>query len=46
MSKKHNPEMIAAWARENGVFGYEHYDLNIEKAKEENLLKRKDLTKP
>jgi len=26
MSKKHKPEMIAAWARENGVFGYEHYD--------------------
>ena len=25
-SNKHKPEMIAAWAKENGVFGYEMYD--------------------
>ena len=24
--KKHKPEMIAAWAKENGIFGYEMYD--------------------
>ena len=24
--KKHSPEMIAAWAKENGIRGYEHYD--------------------
>ena len=24
--KKHRPEMIAAWARENGIRGYEQYD--------------------
>ena len=23
---KHKPEMIAAWARENGIRGYEQYD--------------------
>tara|TARA_B100000459_G_scaffold142740_1_gene103630 strand:+ start:542 stop:709 length:168 start_codon:yes stop_codon:yes gene_type:complete len=23
---KHRPEMIAAWARENGIRGFEHYD--------------------
>ena len=23
---KHKPEMIAAWAKENGIFGYEMYD--------------------
>ena len=26
MSKKHKPEMIAAWAIENGIRGYEMYD--------------------
>ena len=25
-SNKHKPEMIAAWARENGIRGYEMYD--------------------
>tara|TARA_B100000131_G_scaffold56233_1_gene51503 strand:+ start:402 stop:572 length:171 start_codon:yes stop_codon:yes gene_type:complete len=25
-SSKHKPEMIAAWAKENGIFGYEMYD--------------------
>ena len=25
-SNKHKPEMIAAWAKENGVLGYEMYD--------------------
>jgi hypothetical protein len=24
--KKHRPEMIAAWAKENGIRGYEQYD--------------------
>ena len=24
--RKHTPEMIAAWARENGIRGFEHYD--------------------
>jgi len=24
--KKHKPEMIAAWAKENGIYGYEMYD--------------------
>ena len=24
--KAHRPEMIAAWAKENGIFGYEMYD--------------------
>ena len=23
---KNKPEMIAAWAKENGIFGYEMYD--------------------
>ena len=23
---KHRPEMIAAWAKENCIRGYEHYD--------------------
>ena len=25
-SSKHKPEMIAAWAKENGIRGYEMYD--------------------
>ena len=25
-SSKHKPGMLAAWARENGIRGYEHYD--------------------
>ena len=25
-STKHKPEMIAAWAKENGIRGYEMYD--------------------
>tara|TARA_B100001989_G_C24477757_1_gene432752 strand:- start:3 stop:173 length:171 start_codon:yes stop_codon:yes gene_type:complete len=25
-SSKHKPEMIAAWAKENGISGYEMYD--------------------
>ena len=24
--KKHKLDMIAAWAKENGIRGYEHYD--------------------
>ena len=24
--KKHRPEMIAAWAKENGIRGFEQYD--------------------
>ncbi len=24
--KAHKPEMIAQWAKENGIRGYEHYD--------------------
>jgi len=24
--KKHRPEIIAAWAKENGIRGYEQYD--------------------
>ena len=25
-SRKHKPEMIAAWAKDNGIRGYEMYD--------------------
>ena len=25
-SSKHKPEMIAAWAKDNGIRGYEMYD--------------------
>tara|TARA_X000000950_G_scaffold213783_1_gene257129 strand:- start:655 stop:813 length:159 start_codon:yes stop_codon:yes gene_type:complete len=33
---KHKPEMIAAWAKENGIRGYEQYDPNY---REENKRK-------
>ena len=33
---KHKPEMIAAWAKENGIRGYEQYDANY---REENKRK-------
>ena len=26
MPKKHDSTMLAAWAREHGITGYEHYD--------------------
>ena len=43
---KHKPEMIAAWAKENGIFGYEMYDpRNRENDKRKNLFIKKDLTK-
>ena len=26
MPKKHDPDMLAEWARQYGITGYEHYD--------------------
>ena len=41
-SNKHKPEMIAAWARENGIFGYEMYDpRNRENARKKSSHKKR-----
>ena len=38
--------MIAAWAKENGIRGYEHYDpRNREEDRRKNLIIKKDLKK-
>lgn len=39
--RKHKPELIAAWAKENGIRGYEHYDPNYR----ENERKKKSFHK-
>jgi len=42
VSKKHKPEMIAAWAKENGIFGYEMYDpRNRENARKKSSHKKR-----
>lgn len=45
--KKHKLEMIAAWARENGIRGYEHYDPNYrpEDRKRNNSFQKKRFNK-
>tara|TARA_Y100000593_G_C4093758_1_gene229789 strand:- start:333 stop:527 length:195 start_codon:yes stop_codon:yes gene_type:complete len=38
MGKKHDSAMLAAWARENGLRGYEHYDPRVRaKARQEGV---------
>jgi len=44
---KHKLDMIAAWAKENGIRGYEHYDPNYrpEDRKRNNSFQKKRLNK-
>ena len=46
-SSKHKPEMIAAWAKENGIRGYEMYDLRNRDAdrRRKNSSQRKRFNK-
>lgn len=42
---KHKPEMIAAWARENGIRGYEHYDPNYREEDKRRSSQKKRFNK-
>jgi len=42
---KHRPEMIAAWAKENGIRGYEHYDPQYRAEDRKKSSHRKKLNK-
>jgi hypothetical protein len=40
MAKKHDIDMIAAWARDWGIDGFEHYDPKIREQKRMASLKK------
>lgn len=40
MAKKHDMNMIAAWAKENGIRGYEHLDPKNREQHRQNMSKR------
>lgn len=51
--KAHKPDMVAAWAKENGIKGYEMYDKVVQEKNRMRAMKsrqkqdeRKDLMKP
>ena len=43
--KKHKPEMIAAWARENGIPGYENYDPQYRESQRRKSSQKKRFNK-
>ena len=42
---KHKLDMIAAWAKENGIRGYEHYDPNHRENDRKKSSQRKRFNK-
>ena len=43
--KKHKPEMIAAWAKESGIRGYENYDPQYRNDRRNNSSQKKRFNK-
>ena len=43
--RKHTPEMIAAWAKENGLRGFEQYDPNHKLTDRINSFQKKSFNK-
>mgnify|MGYP001160089893 FL=1 len=43
--RKHTPEMIAAWAKENGLRGFEQYDPNHKENDRKKSFQKKRFNK-
>ena len=40
MPKKHDPDMLAEWARQYGITGYEHYDPKEREKRRQHAIKQ------
>lgn len=43
--KAHKPEMIAAWAAENGIKGFEHLDPKVQEKRRMDAIRRSNQQK-
>ena len=43
--KAHKPEMIAAWAAENGIRGFEHLDPKVQEKRRMDAMRRSNQQK-